>query len=228
MAFGLHKQELKSGGPRKAFPTLPSGKYDAILSAIIDLEFQVTEYEGEESVVHQVKLLYEVPELMVESEDGTEYPLILGQTVTLSANTRSKFYKIVNALTQANLTDKQVLSMINEEDGSLKDLLGKACTLKVNEYETKQKDEDGKTIKRNGIKEVLELDSRVPQPKGARETFIFVVTAKPNISTFKEKLTSWTQDTIMKAVNADEYPKELHKAYMEVQEQRAADKERKV
>lgn len=217
MALALKKIEAVQGWERRE--PLENGTYDAVLSAVIDLEHQVNDYvKDDPKIEHHVKLLFEVPEY-TETIEGVELPVILSREVNLSSGEKSKFFEFINAIMKSKVSQDEVLDIINN-DGAIKDLLGKALVIQVEQYDTKQTDDKGNVVKRNKIKGFSTLRANKPQPKAVREPFVFEV-ANPDIEIFTNKLSRWTRDKLMTANNNDEFPPELHKAYRSIKEQEA-------
>lgn len=217
MALSINKVEaLKSSNNNTSFEALEAGTYDAVLSAVVDLEHQINDFDKDNpKVEHQVKFLFEVPEKTYEV-DGVALPYLLSRTVQLSSGERSNFFKLMCALSKKQLTQDAVLDMINSET-AVKNMLGKALVLQVDTYKTKHLDGNNQPIHRNKITGFSSLRASLAQPQPVREVFMFEV-ANPDINIFKEKLSKWTRDTIMTAQNSEEFPAELHKAYRDVRE----------
>lgn len=218
MSFGGHKVIV--GGAGFSSEPLPEGTYDAVLSAIIDLQIQMTTFKGVESPKPQVKLIFEIPsELRTYKEDEDPQPVLIGQTVTLSANSRSKLSEVICALVGKKLEEEEVADILCT-DGALEELLGKPCTLDINVYKSKRGTEH------NGIQQVSKIHPKVEPPVSVKEPFIFEAN-KPNLDVFKNKLSRYTRDTIITCVNSDELPKDLHKAYRDIKiEEEKQDAER--
>lgn len=217
MALALNKVTAVKEGSFERKEALENGTYEAVLSAIIDLEIQVNDYDKSNiKLEHQVKVLFEIPEYCIEI-DGVSLPLLLSKTIALSAHEKSNFYKLVSALKKTTTLSKDaVLELINT-DGAIKELLGKAVVLQVEQYITQHKDQNDQPISRNKIVGYSSLRAAKTQPQPTREPFVFEV-AQPDLEIFKDKLSRWTRDTLMTAENNDEFPAELHKAYRDIKE----------
>ena len=209
MSFMVTDIEKKSG-----YDPLESGRYDATLHCIIALERQKTVWEGKETVKTRVLMIFEIPSIERSLSDGTKAPALQSYEITWSASMKGNCLGVINAITHDSHTEESLYDFITNED-SIKSLLGKPCVVDV----TKKLNKKGNMA--NYVNGILELDVRLPQPVPHREPFIF--TAKsPDLEIFKQKLLPWTRDKLMSAVNSDEFPKELHKAYRDIKEQEAA------
>ncbi len=213
MALTLNKVVNKSGGSYEPFP---AGRYDGVLHAIISLEMQQHSFQGQDMGARpKVLLLFELPEVSRPAADGKQMPAMLSYEMTLSSSEKGTFMKVVNAIKHTRMTEDSLADLINEADGkSLKGMLGKSCVVEVKQFKNKHGD------MKNAVAGIHELDPRLPQPKGVRDTFIFTV-ADPDLTVFKNVLIPWTRDKIMSAINADEFPAEVHEAYRDIKEQEA-------
>ena len=214
MTMTLNKITAAAATKGAPYEVLKPGKYDAVLSAVITLEHQLKVFKGEESVYNQYRLLFELPNEMITIGEE-ELPSILSLDVSVqNINEKSKVFKIVNNLLHQSLSKDEIAELVGNEEG-IKTLLGKPAVLTISKYKSRYGTEH------NAIKDVSELDPRLPQPEAVRKPFIFSV-ANPDLNIFKNKVSRYTRDKIMSAVNADEFPKELHKAYCQLKEQEAA------
>lgn len=208
---GFTLAKVSKGGGGGNYEPLAAGKYDAVLHAIIALEMQKHVYQGVETgIVPKVLLLFEIPSELRPGRDGAELPAMLSYEMTLSSHEKSTFTKVVSALHHKALSEDSVYDIINSQE-AIEGLLGKACTVDVKEYKNKL----GQT--KNAVKGIGELDKRLPQPTAVRDSFVFTA-ANPDLDIFKERLIGWTRDKLMSAVNADEFPAELHQAYRDLKE----------
>ena len=220
--FTLSPIEKSKGGN---YEPLEAGKYDAVLHAIISLERQKYEYKGQPKVSPKILMLFELPDVLRPAADGKQLAALQNYELTLSTSEKGNFITVVNALEHKSFTEDELYNFINSEE-SMTGLLGKKCIVEV----ITKKNQKGEL--RNYMGGVLELDPRAERGretplKPTREPFIFTA-AKPNIDIFKNKLIGWTRDKIMSAVNSDEFPAELHKAYRDVKEQEAANSTNKL
>lgn len=221
MSFMLKTIEKSKGG---IYEPLPEGKHDAVLHAIVSLERQKYEFKGQSKVSPKVLMIFEIPSILRPAGDKKELPALQNYELTVSTSEKGNFIKVVEALEHKSFDEDSLYDFINDEK-SMTGLLGKTCIVDI----VTKKNQNGDL--RNYMNGVLELDERLaktmPDLKPTREPFIFT-TAKPDIDIFKNKLISWTRDKIMSAVNSDEFPAELHKAYRDVKEQEAANSKNKL
>ena len=211
MSFTINKVEVKGAS---LYEPLEAGKYDATIHAIISLEQQRWEYLGKEKVGAKVLVLLEVPDVLRKNALGEELPALLNYEITFTPSEKGNFMKLVTAVNRKALDEDQLQDFMNSEDG-IKSLLGKPVVVDV----TAKPNKKGGVS--NYVDSVVELDKRLPQPSAVRTPFLFTA-ANPDLDIFKNTLISWTRDKIMGAVNSDEFPKELHKAYRDIKDQEAA------
>ena len=217
LAFNTKVEDGKGYEQREA---LEPGTYDAILSAIIDLEHQINDYDKDNpKVEHQIKLLFEIPE-QTREVNGEVMPVILSKKLSMSWGERSNLRKVVSALRKKETTPEEVKTMLRT-DGGLNELLGKALVLQVESYKIKATDSAGNPIVMNKVTGYSSLRASLAQPQPVRTPFYFEV-ATPDLAIFKDKLSKWTRDEIMTANNNEEFPAELHKAYRDIKEEENA------
>lgn len=82
------------------YSPVPMGTHFAVCDMVVDLGKQVTNYQGEESVKHQVYIRWQLPAERVKWKDGDterEGPAVIGKTYTLSLGEKSNLRKDLQA-----------------------------------------------------------------------------------------------------------------------------------
>lgn len=212
------KPGASTGGSSKK--QLSPGKYDAVVHAVIDLGAHETFYQGQSTGVRSmVKFLFEVPS--ETNDDGST--VIKGlKDLKVSDHERSDVMKILMQLLEADSIDA-VSKKISECGGPTKamgSLIGKAVSFTVKSFTNKE----GLELSYLDKNSIVALDPRLPQPEAQQEGFVFNVNADDAADVFKNKLSKFTQDKIMTAVDCDSFPASLQQAFVQVQEDSAEDR----
>ncbi len=197
---------------------IEEGRFDATIHAIVRLGRQkVYKWEGKAfsttdyTVKLQNKIIFEVPDSKRESDPTT--PNVISKDLNVTSSLEKGAYaKFLQAAGEKLNSVNDLLSFFSKE-GSEK-LLGKGVSLAIIRKE-------GKHGVYARIDEITRLDPRLPQPVSVRDTFYFDP-FKPDIDIFKDKLTYYTKETIMKSVDSDLFPKELHEAWRDAQVEKAS------
>lgn len=204
------------GYTKGSYEPLKVGKYDAVLHAIIGLGRQKGGmYKGKQKPpVIKLKFVFELPGSLRKTEDDEEVTDVIGKNVNISDNVeRGGFAAMLKALGE-NPTSTNITKYMTK--AALEKLLGKKVVLSIDHFET----EDGD---RPYVKEVFELDPRIqPQPEATKK-FLYFNPRTPDLEAFKNTITPYTRKIMMEALDADQFPKELHEAYAVIKEQEAAD-----
>jgi hypothetical protein len=195
----------------KEYKLIEEGDYDAVIFGVINLGLQKVEYKDEvKSPATFIRLILEIPSIVNEKGE----PATIQKKVKLTASVdKGNYAKLLLAL--GYKVDKSSIGKYLSIDG-LKGLIGKSVVAKIAHFNTS----DGK---RNMVQELVKLDPRLPQPVGTKKQFLFNPFS-PDLDIFKNDVTSYGQDEIMKALNAANFPKELHEAYAASLEAREAKK----
>lgn len=212
--FGLEITERK-------FELIPAGNYDFIIHGIVNVGVRkpYTELtpEGKKALPkNQIKVIFEFPSSI--RDDGETNVSSLNLAVSLHG--KSSMFKLFNAcFGQAIIDgyDKQGNPTMKSEyltASHIEKLLGSVGTLTIIHKAT-----DNRTYARIKPDSLVALHPLVPKPIATRETFLFNP-LQPDLEVFKNKLTYWTQKEIMEAMNVEAFPTELHKAWLEIQEER--------
>lgn len=195
---------------RGAFEPIKEGTYDAVVHAVVGLGLNRSFYKDQEKApAVNVKIIYELPD--VERDDGTT--ATIAQRLKLSTHEKSRCYQMLSTLLGKKLTGSEALNAVSSE--GLKNLLGKQATVTISHW---IKDDKAIPV----VSEVNKLDPRLAAAatKGKRETFFFNPLS-PDLNVFKSFLTFGTQEQVMKAENASNFPKDLHEAWVKIQEDKA-------
>lgn len=200
----LANEGVKAAGEGN-FKPLEVGEYDACIHGIVNLGLRAQSYQGQPKPPKIVfKVIFEIPE-QVRDDDQTQ---VIAKKYTVSAHKKSNWFKLIKLIGGEDINEKTILQY------PLSKILGKGCRIKVDHWE---KDEDTKIAV---IQEVNKLDSRLPQPEGTRENFLFSPN-DPDLEVFENLLTYYTQKEIMEALDAEQFPKELHASWVKIEEEKA-------
>lgn len=191
----------------KEYKLLDEGEHDAVIFGVVNVGLHPIEWEGEQKNPGTfIRLVLEIPSIV--SEDGSVATVQKKIRLTNNAE-KGNYAKLLTDLGE-KVTKNNINSYLSND--ALKKLLGRAVTVRLEHYETK----DGA---RNTVKELGKLDPRLPQPVGTRELFFFTpYGASPDIEVFKKEITPFTQKEIMSSLNSDHFDKSLHEAYAEISE----------
>jgi hypothetical protein len=201
------------GAPERGMNTkytpLDSGDYDAVVHGIVSLGLNPDVYEGVQKTPKVfLRVIVELPDQL--REDGTTITTSRKIKVSNSVDL-GNWAKFLTALGE-KVTEQNIKSYSSRD--KLEDLLGKSVVAVVDQWES----DTGLTA---SIKEFRKLDPRLPQPKAVRETFFFNPLS-PDLKIFKENLTFRTKQEVMSALNANQFPAELHQAWKEAQADNAS------
>lgn len=195
----------------QSYTLLEEGEHDAVIFGVINIGLQPIEFEKEQKAPGTfIRLVMELPSIL----DDEGKPATVQKKIRLTSNVeKGNYAKLLVAI-----GEKVNKNNINDylSSAALLGFLGKPIVAKVSHFNT----DDGK---RNMVQELTKLDPRLPQPKGTRETFYFNP-FKPDLDVFKKDLTAFAQKEVMGALNATNFPPELHEVYASIQEDRAKEK----
>lgn len=201
---------LTSGHGGGDFKALANGTYDYVIHGIVGLGLRENSYQGEaKPPVVKIKIIFEVP-AEVRDDKQTQ---VCSYKVNLSPNAKGNFYKFVRTIDK-DATEDNFSGYMSA--AGLNNLLGQVGVLTINSFE-----KDGKAIAYVDGSGFTRLDPRLPKPVATRPTFFFNP-FKPDVEVFKNTLTYYTQKEVMEALNAHQFPPELHQAWAAVQEAHAA------
>lgn len=202
---------VSSGG----YELLPAGEYDAVIHGIINIGLRPVEFQGEKKAPAVfIKLILELPDKL--RDDGVSTVVSKKIKLTNSVD-KGNYAKLLTTLGE-KVSKANINSYLTSD--ALKALLGKSAIVVVDHWQS----DDG--VKAT-VRELLKLDPRLPQPQATRDTFFFNPLA-PDLAVFKDTLTYYTKKEIMEALNADNFPPELHAAWAEEQEKQAAKEKNRV
>lgn len=196
--------------PSGEFSILEAKDYDAVVHGIIHLGRQNREpFQGKpRKPANMIRVVFELPGEL-RSNDGL--PVVIAKKIPLSDSVeKGNFAKFLVALGEKPTSTNILQYMLKE---GLAKLLGKSAVVTVGHFEG----DKGETAY---VDEITKLDPRLPQPKPVRETFLFHP-RQPDMRIFKDILTFWCKQDIMSAVDSDQFPKELHGAWVAAQEAEA-------
>lgn len=195
------------------FKTLGNGTYDYVIHGVVGLGLRENSFQGEaKKPVVKIKIIFEIPSEV--RDDGQ--PHVCSYKVNLSPNAKGNFYRFVRTLDK-DVTEDNFSEYMTS--AGLHKLLGKTGVLTIASFE-----KDGKTISYVDGNGFSRLDPRLPKPVAVRPEFFFNP-FKPELDVFENTLTYYTKKEIMEALNASQFPEELHKAWVKAQEGHTAKQE---
>lgn len=196
---------VEGGG--KTYPLLEEKDYDAVVHGIVILGRHPVEFQGQKKEPQVfMRVILELPDVV--RDDGTT--ATTGKKIKITSSVdKGNFAKFLQTL-GLKVTEDNIRQYFSNE--AQKSLLGKAVVASVAQWE-----KDG--VRAASIREFAKLDPRLPQPKGVRGTFYFNPLS-PDLKVFRENLTFRTQQEVMSALNANQFPRELHEAWAEIQIER--------
>jgi len=164
------------------FKKLDPGTHAAVCNMVVLLDQQRTEWQGQEKIVDQVYIRWEVPSERVEYEvDGVkkEGPMTIGKTYTSSLSERANLRKDLTNWRGREFTDEELQGF------DIEGILGKPCQISVTHRES-----NGKTYQN--------VTAVVAWPKGiaaiqAENELIYFDAEQPKSL---EKLPKWLRDKI--------------------------------
>lgn len=192
------------------YKALEQGEYDAVVHGIVSLGLRPDEFTNESGVTEKkdpkiyLRVIFEIPDKL--RDDGTT--TTTSKSIKLTKDpVKGNWGKFLTALGER--VDKDNIDHYKSKE-KLNSLLGKSVVVDVAEW----KNGEG-----SSIAAFRKLDPRLPQPKATRETFFFNPLS-PDLKMFRENLTFKTKQEVMSALNANQFPRELHEAWAEVQIER--------
>lgn len=103
------------------FTPCPAGTHFAICNMVIDLGWQVNNFEGKETTQRKVFLRWEIPDELMESGQ----PFTIGRQYTLSLSSKSTLRKVLEAWRGKAFTKEELAGF------DIVNLAGKCCQLQV-------------------------------------------------------------------------------------------------
>ncbi len=200
-----------AGGGGLEFKPLAEGSYDFIIHGIIGLGLRPHTYQGEERPpVSVIKVIFELPE-EIRDDKQTQ---VIGYKLNMSVHEKSNHYAFCRKYLGDRVTKDTMAEFVSA--AGLKQLLGAVGVLTVRHWV--KDDRVIATIDREGFSK---LDARLPKPIATRPAFFFNP-FNPDIEVFKNNLTDYARKEVMEALNAENFPAELHQAYAKCLEDKAA------
>lgn len=199
--------------PNSGYTVIEESDYDAVVMGIVFLGRHPREpYQGKaRQPVNKLKIMFEIPDIVRENTDPPETAMMAKKVNLSDSVDKGMFAATLQALGEHPTKDNIVGYMRKE---SLVKLLGRGVVLTVKHFEG----EKGVVAY---VDDLTKLHSKIPVPKATRETFYFNPLI-PDLNVFNNNLSYYTQKEIMSALNAEQYPKELHAAWVKAQEAHAA------
>lgn len=195
----------------KEFELVTEGKYDAVVHGIVYLGLVRNDFKKQDGTPQQpspkIKLIMEIP----DSVRGDGLTTVMGTDLTLSVSERGNFISVVSALVDKKLDEEGMAEYVGSK--GLKELLGRNVHVTVKHWE-----KDGKTGASLDRKGFYPMDARLPKPKATRDTFFFSP-FQPDLELFEKTLTYWTQRAVMSSESASQYPEELKKLWLKIDQE---------
>lgn len=145
------------------FTPTPAGTHFAVCDMVVDLGKQKTNYQGTESIKHQVYIRWQIPAERVEWEvDGQKHegPAVIGKTYTVSLSDKSNLRKDLQAWRSRPFTPEELAAF------DIAKLLGAPATITITHTER-----DGKTYA--NVASLGSIPKGMPAPKVEGELIIF-------------------------------------------------------
>ena len=141
------------------FTPVAAGTHFGLCDRVVDLGKQRTTYMGEDKIVHQVYIRWQIPAERVEWQDGDghkqEGPAVIGKTYTLSLGTKANLRRDLESWRNRAFTDDELRGF------DIAKLLGVPATISVSHTE-----KNGKTYANVASIGGLPKGMDKPQPEG--------------------------------------------------------------
>lgn len=202
-----------------SLPDLDEGEYSAVLIGVVYLGAHEKEYKGKKTVTSRGKFIFEIP---TKTNDKGETRVIAKTVKNLTTNSRGAFLGLSSILLGKKLTSEDLAKYNRNVQRPLEETLGKQVSLTIEHFTT----DDGTKAY---VKEI-----RAPHPKDdpvtATKEFVYF---DPYVGTVDEfnKLTYYTKNEVMSALDASDFPAAIHKQWVKDQEAekvRQAEKDKQV
>ncbi len=202
--------------PSTGFTPMEAGDYDAVLQGIIVMGRQPRTFEGKPKPPQvRLKFVFEIPDLVREGSSDSTAPKETSTTsykVWLSDSLdKGGFAKALRALGE-NPTKDSIMGYMSQ--AGLTPLLGRGIVLTVKQFE-------GEKGVSACVETLTKLHAKIAIPVATRPIFYFNP-MMPDIEVFNKLLSYYTKKEVMGAVNSEQFPKELHAAWVVAQEQQLA------
>lgn len=150
---------VNSKGEGSKFPPISEGAQRAVCYAVVDIGEQKVVFEKNERSVDQVVIIWELPDEVVETDDG---PIVrtISKTYTKSLHEKSALYKDLRSWRGKEFTQEELDAF------DLKNIIGAPCLLNIVH---KKK---GDNVYAN-IASIMALPKGMERPKLTREPLIF-------------------------------------------------------
>jgi len=196
---------LTSGGAD--FKPLNEGTYDFVIHGIIGLGLRPNSYEGQpKDPVTKIKIIFELPDSI--RDDGQTQ--VVGYKLNSGVAERGNYYKLLHMLLGERVNKDTIKEFVNST--GMKQLLGLVGSLDIRHW-----DNEGRIIAMVDGKSITKLHPKVAKPVATRPEFFFNPFV-PDLKVFNDILTWHTKKEVMEALNADQFPEELHQAWVKAQE----------
>jgi len=200
---------------KASFKPVDAGIYDAVIHGIVSLGVQPQKDDpvtGKPKAPRgMLKIIFEMPDVVRDDKQTA----LISKNMVLSNHEKSGYYKLFAAcLGSAKTTEAVVAST------PVTDLLGKKLALTVVHWSNAENGTSGAKVPENATNHLDARLATIATP-ATRDTFFFNP-MNPDLDVFKDKLTYYTQKVVMDALNASSFPKELHKLWVKIQEERNA------
>jgi hypothetical protein len=150
---------VNSKGEGSKFPPISEGAQRAVCYAVVDIGEQKVVFEKNERSVDQVVVIWELPDEVVETDDG---PIVrtISKTYTKSLHEKSALYKDLRSWRGKEFTKEELDAF------DLKNIIGAPCLLNI-VHKTK-----GDNVYAN-IASIMSLPKGMERPKLTRDPLVF-------------------------------------------------------
>lgn len=183
---------VNSKGEGSKFPPISEGSQRAVCYAVVDIGEQKVVFEKSERSVDQVVIIWELPDEVVETDDG---PVVrtISKTYTKSLHEKSALYKDLRSWRGKEFTQEELDAF------DLKNIVGVPCLLNIVH---KKK---GDNVYAN-IASIMALPKGMEKPKLTREPLIFDMdeATEEDVSNLPEWLQRKVKDSLTWKYRMDE------------------------
>ncbi len=169
------------------FTPAPEGTHFGVCDMVVDLGQQKTNYQGVESIKHQIYVRWQIPEERISWKDGNgdqkEGPVVIGKTYTASLGEKANLRKDLHSWRGRAFTEAELKAF------DVSKLLGVGATISI-----VHNHKEGKTYANIGA------IGGLPKGMSPIEVENGAILYDPDNLTTYEKLPKWLQDKITSQV----------------------------
>ncbi len=198
------------------FEPIPKGKYYFAVHGIVglgqrDMSRFLDKNGKSQQPVGQFRVIFEILNHKREDDENS----VIHTDLNVTAGSRGKLAAFIATVLDRFPTEEEMQTKYTTV--GIKEILGSVGRLTISHYQDKRGQTRAQVeTKEWGFSPVDEL-AKPQLPKATRETFFFNPMNKDHVEIFKNNLTYWTQSSVMSALNANQFPRELHEAWAKIQ-----------